>query len=326
MTASTEPRVAQRRPDFFIVGHPKSGTTALYEMLRAHPQIFMPELKEPWFFAHDMRPRRPPVREPPVPRTLEAYLDLFEAARPDQRTGEATSTYLLSKDAARHIAELVPDARIVAILREPASFLHSFHQQLLRVHVESEKSLRRAIALEPARRRGKRIPRRSIRPQLLMYSDHCRYVEQLRRYHDTFGRERVLVLVYDDFRADNEGLVRGVRRFLGVEDSAPVAALQANPTTAAMRSQRADDLLNKVSIGRDPVSRAVKTGLKAVLPAERRHRAIAAVQRNLVMRPPPPPDAALMDELRRRFASEVVALTDYLERDLVARWGYGPYV
>src|ERR1700679_2403267 len=110
-------RDARRIPEFFIVGHPKSGTPALYEMLRAHPQIFMPELKEPWFFAEDMRARFQTARSGVVPETLEQYLSLFDAAGEEQRSGEATSCYLRSSCAAEPIAALRPDARIIAILR-----------------------------------------------------------------------------------------------------------------------------------------------------------------------------------------------------------------
>jgi hypothetical protein len=327
MTASTETSTAARpaqtkRPDFFIVGHPKSGTTALYEMLRSHPQIFMPELKEPWFFADDMRPRFPPPRQPQTPQSLAEYLALFAPARPGQRAGEATSTYLLSRDAAGGIGALVPDAQIIAILREPASFLRSLHQQLLRTHAESKKSLAGALALEPVRRQGRQIPRRSPRPQLLMYSDHVRYVEQLRRYHDVFGRERVLVLIYEEFRADNEATVRAVRRFLGVDDTPPVEVTDANQSVHSIRSQHLDDLLNRVSVGRGPASRAVKAALKAVVPSQARRRAIAATQRHLVMGPPAPPEHEVMAELRVRFKGEVAALSEYLDRDLATLWGY----
>src|ERR1700736_4765737 len=98
MTASSEAAAAlegrrQRVPDFFIVGHAKSGTSALYEMLRRHPQIFMPDGKEPWFLASDMRPRfRPRAGGPPVESQGE-YLALFAAAGPGQRVGEASSSY-----------------------------------------------------------------------------------------------------------------------------------------------------------------------------------------------------------------------------------------
>jgi len=327
MTASTEASSAARVPrtrvpDFFIVGHPKCGTTALYEMLRSHPQIYMPELKEPWFFARDMRPRFQPPRAGVTPETLEDYLLLFDAAGPEQRTGEASSTYLLSGDAAARIAALRPDARIIAILREPASFLRSLHQQLLRTHVESKARLGTAIALESARREGRRIPRRSHRPQLLMYSDHVRYVTQLSRYHAAFPAEQVLVLIYDDFRSDNEGTVRTVRRFLGVQEAAPVEVTDANPTVIRMRSQQLDELLNAVSVGRGPVSSAVKAGMKAIMPPTLRSRAIQTAQRHVVNGRPRPPEEEVMLELRRRFKGEVVALSEYLGRDLVSLWGY----
>ncbi len=81
-----------------------------------------------------------------------------------------------------------------------------------------------------ARRRGEHIPPCSPRPQGLLYSEHVRYVEQLRRYHAVFAREQVLVLIYDDFRADNEATVRRVLRFLDVDDTAPIEAVEANPT------------------------------------------------------------------------------------------------
>src|SRR5437763_8757122 len=87
----------QKVPDFFIVGHHKSGTTALYQMLRSHPQIFMPDMKEPRYFAGDLRVLLAP--EPgAVPETLEEYLALFAAAAPTQRIGEASPSYLRSSE------------------------------------------------------------------------------------------------------------------------------------------------------------------------------------------------------------------------------------
>src|SRR6202035_5818480 len=110
-------------PDFFIVGHQKCGTTALYEMLRRHPQIFMPGLKEPRFFSSDLS-RKPRLRTSRKElNTFEEYLSLFQPAGPEQRVGEATPMYLMSRVAASAIAEVQPAARVIAILREPASFL-----------------------------------------------------------------------------------------------------------------------------------------------------------------------------------------------------------
>jgi hypothetical protein len=314
---SQQPRV----PDFFIVGHAKSGTTALYEMLRRHPQIYMPDSKEPWFFASDMRPRFQPPRAGVSPRTLHEYLSLFVGAASDQLIGEASSSYLWSRTAAQGIAQVQPSARIIAILREPASFLRSLHLQLLESHVESKKDLRRAIALEGARGQGRRIPRGSHRPQLLQYSGHVRYVEQLQRYFAHFDPSQILVLIYDDFRSENEATVRRVLRFLGADDEQPIDVLNANPSKL-VRSQLLDELVNSVSVGRGPLSRLAKRSVKALTPRQLRRDLLRLTHRHVVYADPRPPDERLMVELRRRFKPEVVALSEYLERDLVSLWGY----
>jgi Sulfotransferase family len=320
--ASPASALRMRVPDFFIVGHAKSGTTALYEMLRRHPQIYMPESKEPWFFASDMRARFHPPRAGVAPVTLKEYLSLFRDATSDQRIGEASSSYLWSRTAAGRIADVQPAARIIAILREPASFLRSLHLQLLQTHVEAQKDLKLAISLEADRREGRHVPRRSHRPQLLQYSEHVRYVDQLRRYHSFFPSGQVLVLIYDDFRRDNVTTVRTVLRFLEVDDEYPIQALDVNSTTRTMRSQQIDELVHSVSVGRGPVSRTAKAVVKAITPPDLRRDLLRVIQRRLVYRSPPAPDEAFMDELRRRFKGEVLALSEYLDRDLVTLWGY----
>ena len=310
-----------RVPDFFIIGQAKSGTTALYEMLRRHPQIHMPEAKEPWFFATDMRPRFQHPMAGAAPETLQEYLELFTEAGPEQIIGEASTSYLWSRTAAQGIAEVAPDARCIAILREPASFLRSLHLQLVQTHVESEKDLRRAFSLQEERRRGKHVPRRSHRPQLLQYSDHVRYVEQLRRYEALFPPGQMMVLIYDDFRSENEETVRSVLRFLDVDESYPIDVLQANPTIG-LRSQGLDDAVHALSTGRGPISRAAKGAVKALTPREGRRRLLRATQRRVVHGSAPPADQEFMLELRRRFRGEVVALSEHMGRDLVELWGY----
>jgi len=312
---------APRIPDFFIVGHAKTGTTALYQMLRRHPEIFMPELKEPLYFATDLRMRFQRPSAGALPTQLEDYLALFAGAAPGQLAGEASSSYLWSHDAARLIAALQPKAKIIAILREPAAFVRSLHLQLLQNHIESEKDLRKALALEPARREGKRIPRRSTRPQALFYSERVKYVEQLRRYEALFAPEQMLVLIYDDFRHHNEATVRRVLRFLEVDDTVAIETAEANPTVL-MRSQQLDELVHRFSVGRGPFSRAVKHAVKSLVPPRLRREALQRAQQQVVLGPAPPADAALLGELRRRYREEVVALSEHLGRDLVAEWGY----
>jgi len=310
MTSSTEPARAQRVPDFFIVGHPKSGTTALYQMLRAHPQIFMPSVKEPRFLAHDLRALAPST--PNQPDTLADYLALFAPARAEQLVGEASASYLRSREAAAAIAEISPGARIIAIFREPASFVRSQHLQLLQEHVETESDLERALAGEEVVRSGQRV---------LRYSDSIHYTEQLRRYRAVFGSERVLALIYEDFRADNAGTLRRVLRFLEVDDGVTLAPHEANPSVA-LRAPRLDRAVRRLERSRGPVARAARASLAALTPRAARRRALAALQRRVLYEPPPQVDERVMLALRRRYQPEVAAFGEYLGRDLLAFWGY----
>jgi Sulfotransferase family len=315
MTISAEPRLtapaSRRVPDFFIVGHHKSGTTALYHMLRLHPQIYMPDIKEPRYFASDLRALLAPAPGT-VPDTLEEYMALFATAGAGQKVGEASPSYLRSREAAAAIAAVQPDARIIAIFREPASFLRSLHLHLLQEHVETEKDFRRAVAGEEITRAGQRVRR---------YSDHVDYVEQLRRFHAVFPREQVLVLIYDDFRADNAATVRRVLRFLEVDDTHPIDVRDVNPTVG-VRHVRLDRAMRGVAAGRGPVSAALRTTLKTVTSRRLRGSIIYPLRRKLVYGEPPPPDEQFMQALRRTFKPQVVGLSEYLNRDLVSLWGY----
>ncbi len=337
MTASAEPApapalaAAGRIPDFFIIGHAKSGTTALYEMLKQHPRIYMPEYKrgagkEPWFFSKD-NPDPQRTSERSIAYTgqramsMEEYLALFADARPGQVLGEASTSYVWSATAAARIAAAQPAARIIVILREPVSYLRSVHLQLLQNHHEAEMDFERAISLDDARREGRHIPEHAYWPQALIYSDRVRYVEQLRRYDAVFPPEQKLVLIYDDFVADNLGTVRRALRFLGVDDGVPIAPVRANPSVG-VRSKRLGDLRRALRAGRGPVLGPLRAVGKALTTERARKAVFYPLQHRLVYGPPPPPDERFVLELRRRFRGEVVALSDYLQRDLVSLWGY----
>jgi Sulfotransferase family len=310
-------------PDFFLVGHRKCGTSALYMMLKGHPQIFMPDMKEPRFFSPELRSR---FREPGKGRrsdTLEGYMELFTGAGPGQRVGEASPSYLLSEGAAARIAEVRPDARIIAILREPASFLRSLHLQWLNSHIEDQKDFARAIALEEDRRQGRHVPRYSHNPEMLLYSDHIDYVRQLRRFHAAFGEEQVLTLIYEDFRADNVATVRRVLRFLDVDAELPVEAVETE-RLEGVRSQNLHRLARSVSLATRNPRRAGRLSrtVNALVPAAMRGARFRALWKRVVYRPPQAADEQLMRELRRRFKPEVEALSEYLGRDMVAFWHY----
>jgi hypothetical protein len=330
-TRGPDPATSSRTiPGFFIVGHAKCGTTALYSILRSHPQIFMPSVKEPRFFSPELLSRFAEDGVDPAERSLnrhryslEAYLDLFEPAAPGQLAGEASPVYLRSPTAAARIAEVQPDARIVAILREPASFLRSLHLQNVHNALEDETDLARALALEPSRAEGKNIPRRCHSPEALMYSRHVRYVEQLQRFAAVFPAENIKVLIYDDFRADNEASAREVLRFLGVDDTRELEAIET-AALPAVRSRRLHALRGDLWTARhNPAAASLPLRVLArLVPKSLRRGPGRRLWSRLVYEGSAPSDEQLMLEIRSRYKGEVTALGEYLGRDLAGLWGY----
>jgi hypothetical protein len=307
----------QRLPNFFIVGHEKCGTTALHRMLASHPDVFMPEFKEPRFFAPEVRDHVP--RDHQRADTLEGYQALFAAAEPRQLVGEASPQYLRFPATAARIAQLQPDARIIAILREPASFLRSVHLQAVHAGRETQRELRKALALEPTRREGKKIPRGFSSPAWVLYSDCVRYRDQLRSYEKCFSRDRMLVLIYDDYRADNEGTLRRVLRFLELDPNVPIEPVRTERSRTTVRFTRLHPISRKLRVARHrpelagPVSRAILS-LSS--------RPLRVLWRRVAYTEAAAPDEQLMLELRRRFKPEVDALSEYLDRDLASLWHY----
>jgi hypothetical protein len=151
--------------------------------------------------------------------------------------------------------------------------------------------------------------------------ERVEYATQLRRYHEAFGHDRVLVLIYDDFRTDNDGTLGRVLRFLGVDEQAPIERSEAN-RTVMVRSPRAYELLRSVYMGRSPATRSLKAAIKAVTPRRLRHGGIKTVRDKAIYGKPPPADEEFTQELRRRYRGEVEAVSEYLGRDLLAQWGY----
>lgn len=200
------------RPNFFIIGAPKCGTTALVEYLRGHRQALLSVPKEPHYFAPDL----PGYREVD---SLERYEALFATAdRQRWRVGEGSVFYLFSQMAARLTRSYAPEARIIALVRNPLEMIPSYHAQLQYSRDEDEADLEVAWKRMRVRRRGEYVPRHCRSPQLLRYDRIARYGEQLTRWLDAFGPAQVKIVLFDDLRADTDGVYRDVLRFLELPD------------------------------------------------------------------------------------------------------------
>jgi len=292
-----------RRPDFFIVGAPKCGTTALYEYLRRHPDLFLPETKELRFFGADLEVRSFKDRE------LDEYMRFFTHATNNQRIGTAYVWYLYSKTAAAEISRFAPGASIIVMLRQPADMLYSLHSEHLSNGNEDLSSFEEALAAEPDRRAGKRIPPHAHLPQGLLYSQIPRYTDQIRRYFSAFGRDHVHVILYDDFAKDTATSYRNTLRFLGVRDDIAPQFEVINPNKR-VRSETVRHFL-----ARPPqVSRRI---IRATVPARIRQALFVRAKRLNVTTPQRP---ALSDVTREyingQFRAEVGQLGELLEHDL----------
>ena len=291
------------RPDFFVVGAFKSGSTALYEGLRRHPQIFMPFHKEPLYFGDDLTRR--------YGRYTEAdYLHLFDAAKPGQRVGEASTWYLYSVSAAREIRDFAPEARIMVVLRNPVDVMYAQHNQLIFNVIEDIPDFAAALAAEPDRRAGRRLPPGPINVENLFYRHSVRFAEQIERYFDAFGRDRVHVMLYDDLRRDGATVVRGALEFLGVDPSRAAAPPRANESKRVrsplvQRLIFAPRLLLPLApfLRRFPLVRAVRTRM---------------LELNSEARPRAPMDPDLRRRLLDEFTPEIERLGRLIGRDLSA--------
>jgi hypothetical protein len=201
-----------RRPDFFIVGAPKCGTTALIEYLKQHPDVFVPERKELDYFGSDLVFKRYSLSE-------EQYLSWFRGANGQKRAGEGSVWYLRSARAAAEIKAFAPDARIIIMLRNPVEVMHALHGQRVYNGNEDIEDFAAALEAEEDRARGLRLPQRASDDFGCFYRETARYASQIERYFDVFGRDQVRVILYDDFARETAPVYRDTCRFLEIDES-----------------------------------------------------------------------------------------------------------
>ncbi len=203
-------------PNFFIVGSPKAGTSGLSQYLGEHPQVFFCHPKEPFYWCQDF----PPSKSIHGLDSLESYLQLFEDADPERHPaiGEGSTTYLQSKVALKGIRGFNPDAKVIAMLRNPVEVVTAMHGELLRHGFEEEASIEAAWAKQDARAEGKDLPANCKFEHQLQYRDVASYAVQIERLTQVFPENQRKIIIFDDFKADTQSVYRSTVKFLGLQD------------------------------------------------------------------------------------------------------------
>ena len=199
-------------PNFFIVGAPKCGTTALVSYLQDHPNLFLSNPKEPCFFDKDL------YRD--IKMTPEAYYSLFEKADEiaHKAVGESSVSYLFSQCAVAEILKFNPEARFIAMLRNPLELVPSWHSQKVFEGRENILDFAAAWRAEADRRNGKRPSPSGWEIKTLLYSQWGLLGDQVERLLSQVPRERVMLILFEDFTADTAKVYRQVLSFLGLPD------------------------------------------------------------------------------------------------------------
>jgi Sulfotransferase domain len=290
-----------RKPDLFIVGAPRCGTTSMHYYLKEHPEIFMSQVKEPHFFGTDLVSQR-------FLRHKDKYLSLFSAAENRKRVGESSIYYLYSKIAAVEIRQFCPTARIIIMLRNPADMIYSLHGEHLFCGDENIFDFEKALMAEETRRGGLLLPVNCKIKFALLYREIAKYDQQVERYLKVFGREQVKVIIFDDFKKDTARAYKETCEFLDVN-----ADFRANFRTINAHKVVHNRVL--MHFWRNPPKLARWLG--NLMPRLERERLVDALRRrSFCVAPLPSMNQEMRQQLQQQFLPSVERLSQLIGRDL----------
>lgn len=285
-------------PNFIVIGAAKAGTTALYWYLSEHPEVFMSPMKETNFLAYGLDARGQPLYGDPEHhqfpvKSLAEYEGLFAEAGESVAVGEASPMYLECPQAAERIRQLLPTARIICGLRHPVDRAYSDYLMYLRS---------RGRALNPARDLSAAAP--WTRPDS-HWMRIGKYHEQLERYYNSFSRDQIHIILFDDLKRNPLRVMQELYRFLGVApDFVPDFATPHN--VGGMPASR---LLEGVL-----TSRTIRSAVEPWIPKRAANWVRRLRTRNL--RQAPPLAAEFRQELTHYFRADIARTAELIGRNL----------
>ncbi len=292
-------------PNFLIIGAAKCGTTALFEYLEQHPEVFLCDPKEPNYLA--LGEERPTFRGPGDDVTINAnsivgwsrYQKLFSRAGNAKAIGEASVSTLYFPESIERIHTHLPNAKIICMLRQPAERAYSAFSFMHMRAFEPCQQFTEALADEP-----RRIAERWH--HIWHYRGMSNYHQQLLPYYNAFGRDRMRVYLFDDFKANPAAILRDCFQFLEI-DPEFIPSQEPSPHVSGMpKSRLLQSLYSRARWARALLRSVVPKSMKRNL-----QKRFAKMNLERV-----PLDPQLRAELTDSFRTDILRLQDLLDRDL----------
>ena len=307
MSASSErPSLTELPPSFFVIGAPRCGSTAVSDTLKANPNVSFSVPKESHYL---LQPREGQS----VEEWRHTYVDRYH---PDlnsthQAMGDGSVSYIFSPEAIARALEFDSRSKFIAVLRHPVEMMQSFHLRLLYLLDENEDDLATAWAMQDRRARGENIPPLCRDPRMLQYGEVGQFSRHLQRVFDIVGRDRCLVLLFEDLVNAPRETYLNLLDFIGVDDDGQTE-FSRKRESVTFKSQWLQRLLMNPP---DWVLRRVQSmNIRNVPRLKRLRKKLKRLNNQPAAHPPLSKETELM--LQRYFAPEIESLALLLGRDL----------
>jgi len=295
-------------PNFYILGAPKCGTSAMSAYLAEHPNVFMSDPKEPMFWASDF-----PAYQKQVPgmRTMNDYLGIFKHSTDQHSTvGEATTYYLMSTVAVQRILNFNPDSRFLVMLRNPIDLVPAYHNEKLFDFTEDVEHFETAWNLQQERARGRCIPPSCSQPEMLQYRRVAALGSQITRLQKLVDPNRLAIVLFDDFTANTQATYLRILKFLELPDDGRTSFPRVNERRAP-RFRRLNALYHTNHDVMQRIVHGVRRKARSITPLRNLWNAIQSKPRARTKI-----SKETRQDLTAFFEDEIRLLSEVLGRDL----------
>ena len=230
------------KPNLFIVGAPKCGTTFLYHYLKQHPEIYFPDFKEPHFFGSDL------IRKNGAyDLSLNNYKSLFNSDK--KIIGEASTFYIFSKNAAKEMYDFNPKAKIIIMLRDLVDLVHSIHSQFVFSGDETIENFEKALNMESERLKGQKIPIQTTVVNKLFYTSNILSLpKNITSFINYFGNKNIKIIFLDEIKNNPQKVYSETLKFLNVDSNIMIPNFKIINKNKAYKSKFVRDFIKKYSI------------------------------------------------------------------------------